>query len=179
MSDTTSPVYCSKKFTELLDDEDELIDVQRLVVLFNSVTPKLYKVLKESSEMFLAKKSAVQTELSWKNSYKASCRLILGIESVYHARYDGYMRSISSFDDVTKNFAEKLQDQICISERELLMMIFASRPMMTSVLDLLKDVDKLEEDIRSMFKELVDFLDEILTHFSSLENSPRKLASKN
>lgn len=45
-----------------------------------------------------------------------------------------------------------------------------SKSLVPSILDLFKDVDKLEEDIIHMFDELSDFLNEISSHYKALSN---------
>lgn len=155
------------KYKDILEDENQLIDVQMLVELFNSVAPKLETILHNANEEYITAWDQLKIDISDQGRVLESESLILGIDLVYNSRYQGFMKNIDSFKDVSEKLANRIDSHIQTNEKELLQLIMQSRSLVPSILDLFKDVDKLEDDIINMFKELSDFLHEISNHFKA------------
>ncbi|CAM9010525.1 unnamed protein product [Wickerhamomyces anomalus] len=158
------------KYRDILEDKHQLIDVQMLVNLFNSVAPKLQSILQNSNEEYIVAWGKLKNEISSQDSAIESESLILGIDMVYNNRYQGFLKNIDSFKDVSEKLAKRIDSHIQTNEKELLQLIMQSKSLVPSILDLFKDVDKLEEDIIHMFDELSDFLNEISSHYKALSN---------
>lgn len=153
------------KYKDILEDENELIDVQMLVKLFNSVAPKLETILNNANEDYVSAWKMLKHDISNQDSVPESDSLILGIDLVYNSRYQGFLKNIDSFKDVSEKLANRIESHIQTNEKELLQLILQSKSLVPSILELFIDVDKLEDDIVNMFGELSDFLNEISYHF--------------
>lgn len=162
------------KYRDILEDKQQLIDVQMLVKLFNSVAPKLESILKDANDEYITAWAQLKNDISGQDKALDSEPLILGIDLVYNNRYQGFMKNIDSFKDVSEKLANRIDSHIQTNERELLQLILQSKSLVPSILDLFKDVDKLEDDIVHMFEELSDFLYEISAHYRALSGLKSK-----
>lgn len=165
------------KYKDILEDENQLIDVQMLVELFNSVAPKLETILHNANEEYITAWGQLKEDVADQGRVLESESLILGIDLVYNSRYQGFMKNIDSFRDVSEKLANRIDSHIQTNEKELLQLIMQSRSLVPSILDLFKDVDKLEDDIVNMFKELSDFLYEISNHFKAFSRLKKQITS--
>ncbi|CCH40598.1 hypothetical protein BN7_131 [Wickerhamomyces ciferrii] len=159
------------KYKDILEDENELIDVKMLVRLFNSVAPKLETLLREANRDYIRTWNRVKQELQNLGDTREADRLIKGIDQVYHRRYFGFIKNIESFKDVSEKLATRIDSHIQVDEKEFLGLIMQSRSLVPSIMELFKDVDKLEDDINSMFREVIKFLEEVSYQYTSLHRN--------
>lgn len=164
------------KYEEILNNEDLLVDVHMLVKLFKSVSPKLDTMFEQYNKQYVELWNELKSKLEDdKTDWNNSEMMLLGVEIVYKNRYQGFIRNIESFKEVSEKLADKLMTHISSNQKELLCLMIESSSLIPSILDLFKDVDKLQDEISLMFGEMSEFLCEVSSHIQVYDGIRREI----